>query len=591
MNTQKTDNRLFGLKMAVKATLFSAPFLISACGDGGGGEVSEVLGLGQSSKPVPTEGLSQELSPRELEIKADVRAATVQINTIGDSVLPKGLTSVDIQKRGSGTGFFIDDTGYIVTNNHVVTGAGQLSVGVKDIYIPYPVELVGVAECEDLAVLRTTMANSGFDALRWSDVDPEINMKVGASGFPSDVNNSVTGGSVYTFTTGTINTDVRLNNTPWASTVIFDHSARTAPGNSGGPVVDLDTGDVLGVHYAGNGSRFQAISSSEAKRIVNDIMLGNDVLSTGITAEVVFKYTDKNGNAGLAFLEDIPDGTNREPFGVWVNGLQAGGKAKRIGIQAGDIITAIGGVKLQFDQSDDLNIRRAKSTLGQYCGVLRSNNPNKGTVLDIEIYRPKAGGVTCTGEINGQRLGLKQDTAVSCPSLPPVTNDETNSPVNGDTDSPADDHSDHSAETVVIPGTLCCADYQPDDGDFSGRYMDMYTIYATSSGEVTIEMHSQSIDSYLLIGLMNPDGETVDDVFYDDDSGAGLNARVTFNKQRGREYTILATSGGPEETGAYELRFSGFSNSELPGGHGLRAASTGMSTDVLLQKMEIELAK
>ncbi len=571
----KTNNPLFDFKTATRAALLSAPFLISACGDGGSGTsrpepYPEVDSVTQGGSSLP-------LTPKEQRIRGDVRAASVQITAVGDWILPKGLTSVDIQRRNSGTGFFIDETGFIVTNNHVVTGAGRLSVNVKDVHIPYPVELVGVAECEDLAVLRTTVGNSGFDALRWSEAPPRINMKIGASGYPGDVSNSVTGDSVYTFTDGIINTDVRLNNTTWASTIMFNHSARTAPGSSGGPVVDMETGDVIGVHYTSTGDRFMAISSTEAKRIVDTIISGSDVLSIGISAEVVFKYTDKSGNGGLAFARDIPEGATAEPFGVWVNGLKAGGKAKTIGIQSGDIITSIGGVKLQYDPSDDLETRRAKKTMGVYCGVLRSNNPNKGNVLDIEIYRPKAGGVTCAGEINGQSLALTEDSAMACPSRPVNTE-------------PADKENPKTKETnttVVISGSLCCADYQADDGEFEGRYMDMYTLYTSSEGEVTVEMRSTSLDSYLLIGLMSPDGETVEDVYFDDDSGTNWNAKVTFHKQSGREYVILATSAGPEETGPYSLYFSGFDASELPGGHQARAASAEISPERFLQGMEI----
>jgi len=95
---------------------------------------------------------------------------------------------------------------------------------------------------------------------------------VAAAGFPSDVDDSVTGEDVFTLSTGTIDTRVRMDNTPWASTEIFNHSAKTAPGSSGGPVVDLATGDVLGVHYAGDGSRSRAIALSKAREVVETIM-------------------------------------------------------------------------------------------------------------------------------------------------------------------------------------------------------------------------------------------------------------------------------------------------------------------------------
>lgn len=183
METKNSDNRLSGLKMVIKATLISTPLLITACG--GSSEEVTSTNPNPSTTPLTEEPLAvTRLSEKSLsEIKADVRAATVQITTVGDAILPRGLTSVDIQQRGRGTGFFIDETGYIVTNNHVVTGAGQLSVKVDGVNLLYPAELVGVAECADLAVIRTTMGNNGFEALKWPETGPEINLVYGSKAY------------------------------------------------------------------------------------------------------------------------------------------------------------------------------------------------------------------------------------------------------------------------------------------------------------------------------------------------------------------------------------------------------------------------
>ncbi len=595
MDAKHLDHPPLMLAKTVRAMLLTAPFLISACSDSGGSDGLGAMGKtairGISGEDVA--GIGGGITPRtqvDPEIGRNIQAATVKINVVGDAVLPRNLTSVEIQKRGSGSGFFISDTGYIVTNNHVVTGAGQVTVLVDGVSRPYSARIVGVAECEDLALLETTTGNSGFATLSWSDMEPQIGMEIAASGFPGDVSDSVNGGSVYTLSTGIINTYVRQHNTVWASTDIFDHSARTAPGSSGGPVVDMDTGDVLGVNYAGDGSRFKAISVSEAKRIIDKIAEGRDVLSIGISGKVVFKYTEQDGDTGLAFSEDIPENARKEPFGIWVTGLQANGKAKNTGLQPGDIIIAMGGVKLQFDQSDNDPARMAKMTMGEYCNVLRSNDPNEGTAVDIKIYRPKAGGVTCAGEINGAPLSLDGNPDLPCPSRPPATGG--NSDDSDDSASARRDHSDSERDKIaMLPGYLSHSDYRADSGAFEGKHMDMYLFSTTSSGEVTVEMRSTAIDSYLIVALLAQDGENIDDFYHDDDSGSGLNARVTFHKQEGREYVILATSAYPEESGSYELHFNGLNSWEVPMAYEMDAASAGAPTPPILQNLEMVLTR
>jgi len=200
---------------------------------------------------------------------------------------------------------------------------------------------------------------------------------------------------------------------------------------------------------------------------------------------------------------------------------------------------------------------------------------------------PKPGGITCIGEINGRPLGRKEDQDVRCPRRAELAADDNDG---ARTPRQPHDSADNSPETVTIPGTLSHTDYRGDSETFSGKHIDIYHLYTTSDGEVTIEMHSTAIDSYLIVALMNPDGENIDDFFHSDDTGNSLNATVTFHKQAGREYVILTTSANREETGPYELRFSGFERWEIPDPeYGVAAASIGASP-ALLQKLENRLA-
>jgi len=130
MDTSR-ENPRFTPKKITRAILLASPFLITACGNTNLDSDPGTLLQGSVTRPTDEEvagvGVTTKTSVTP-KVRQDVQAATVKIRVGGDAILPRGLTSVDIQRRSGGSGFFINDTGYIVTNNHVVTGAGQIEV-------------------------------------------------------------------------------------------------------------------------------------------------------------------------------------------------------------------------------------------------------------------------------------------------------------------------------------------------------------------------------------------------------------------------------------------------------------------------------
>lgn len=409
MSTPRNPSRVRTLSAA---TLM---MLLSACGGGGGDDGSTSGSAGAPSGAATTTGVQKTLPSdpvvRLAQIKADVRASTVYIETDGTMVLPNGLAAVETSSGARGSGFIMTANGHVVTNAHVAVGQGLYTLSIEGRSRPVNAELVAIAECEDLAVLRL-VSGAPYPTLSWSANPPRIEMKVGAAGFPADV--GTTGSPVlYTFTDGTINTDVAYQSNAWSSADVFYHSAQIYGGNSGGPLVELDTGTVVGVNYAGGGSRYLALSSTTSREIVDKMLAGQDVLSIGFSGEMFYKFLDANRNVlGYGLMKQAPSGTQGvAPIGVWVRGVAAGGKAKRTGVLPGDIITAVQGVRL--DGND--------TTMHTYCSAMRSNNPNAGRTVDLEIIRPKAGGVTCNGEINGRTMGVKGTPSTPCPESAPTS--------------------------------------------------------------------------------------------------------------------------------------------------------------------------
>ncbi len=146
---------------------------------------------------------------------------------------------------GSGSGFFIDDSGIAVTNNHVVTGAATLEVFVGgDTTKSFNAHVLGVSECNDLAVIQVDGigATPHFD---FFDGPITAGTEVFAAGFPL-------GEPQFTLTKGIVAKAAADGDITGTSSIdhTLEHDANLQPGNSGGPLLTSD-GQVIGINYAG----------------------------------------------------------------------------------------------------------------------------------------------------------------------------------------------------------------------------------------------------------------------------------------------------------------------------------------------------
>ena len=124
---------------------------------------------------------------------------------------------------GAGSGFIVDPEGIVVTNAHVVNGGNLFDVYLYGESEPRNAVLLGVSECDDLAVLD--IRGSGFPYLLWQEtplLPPEV---VYAAGYP---------GGEYTENRGRVQNDGRSGDSDWASVdQVVRHTAELHPGNSG----------------------------------------------------------------------------------------------------------------------------------------------------------------------------------------------------------------------------------------------------------------------------------------------------------------------------------------------------------------------
>lgn len=354
------------------AVALAAAVALAGCSGSSNGSPS-------SAASAPASGAPSDSSANALQ---DVEKSTVFIAVEGRFTDQDGTAIKDYV----GSGFIVGADGTIVTNNHVVTGASIIKVYITGEAQPRDARVLGVSECDDLAVLRINGA-SGLPALAWSTGPAQTGMDVWAGGHPD-------GDAQFNLSQGIVSKAPGPAATSWASVQMeIQHSAQIRPGSSGGPLVDRQ-GRVVGVNYAaptaGTAGIDYAIASAEAQAIVAELTTGKDITSIGL-----------NGEA-------LEDGS-----GIWVASVKPGSPLDKAGVQAGDTITSFGGV----DPAGD-------GTVSKYCSVLRSAQPN--ATIDIEVSR--GDGQTLAGQVNGRELAVAHGPADSAagslePTSGPVTAD------------------------------------------------------------------------------------------------------------------------------------------------------------------------
>ncbi len=186
--------------------------------------------------------------PLTAEEKANIalfessKASVVYIST-SERVLNFWTRNVMTVPRGTGSGFFWDDKGHIVTNLHVVNGAASANVRLAD-GRDYPAELVGLSEAHDIAVLKINIPSNPPAAIPvGTSADLQVGQKVFAIGNPFGLD--------WTLTTGIVSAlDRSLTGDDG---VVIQHLVQTDaainPGNSGGPLLD-SAGRLIGINTA-----------------------------------------------------------------------------------------------------------------------------------------------------------------------------------------------------------------------------------------------------------------------------------------------------------------------------------------------------
>ncbi len=270
------------------------------------------------------------------------------------------------KRTATGSGVIISKDGYIVTNNHVVDGADELTVTLTD-NKEYSARIIGADKTTDLALIKIDGRNLPAISVANSD-DVKVGEWVLAIGNPLGLNNTVTA--------GIISAKARTLGANGVESFIQTDAAINA-GNSGGALVNTE-GKLIGINamlysqtgsYSGYGF---AIPTAMMNKVVDDLKKYGTVQRAmiGIAGDDVKRYVDAEKEKG----NEVDLGTME---GIYVGEVVEGSAAEEAGIEKGDVIIELDGQKMT--KFGDLSGLIAQKRPGDRVSITYLHNKKKHT--------------------------------------------------------------------------------------------------------------------------------------------------------------------------------------------------------------------
>jgi serine protease Do len=327
----------------------------------------------ESASDTPTANTSN-INPNNMfvDIVKKVRPSIVSIYTTKSVKIPKdnpfyyffkqqhGTDELPPQE-GLGSGIIISKDGYILTNNHVVSGVDELTVKMID-KSEYKAKLIGTDPTTEVALIKIDADNLPAVVLGNSD-NVQIGEWVLAIGSPLNLTSTVTAGIVSALSRD-VNI-IRSKNNLSGIEDFIQTDAAINPGNSGGALLNT-RGEVIGINTAiASGTSYYvgygfAVPINIAKSVVDDLLKYGEV---------------KRGYLGV-YIEDMDPvktkGVGLDKIrGVFISSVIPDGAADKAGIKAGDVVLSVNGKEV-----NKRNELQAK--IGTY---------NPGDKVNLQIWR------------------------------------------------------------------------------------------------------------------------------------------------------------------------------------------------------------
>ncbi|MCQ2398466.1 MAG: trypsin-like peptidase domain-containing protein [Sphaerochaetaceae bacterium] len=318
---------------------------------------------------------------QNISVYAVVQSSVVHISTVVESNVSSFLDVMP--ENGVGSGFFISDEGYILTNKHVVSGASEIKVTLSDGSV-HNAQLTGTDDENDIAVIKIEADGLVCRPLEFGDSDSlVVGQKVLAIGNPFGYDRTMVTGIVSGLSRpirneqgqvllGMIQTDAPIN-----------------PGNSGGPLLDA-RGRVIGISTSiyssagtGMGMNFAVASNTASASSQDLIRFGKvnrgwlDIVPVQLSRQIV-EYAGLKVNRGILVSQVVPHGEAEEA------GIRGGTNQVRYGdsliFLGGDVITSVNGTKTE--EYSDLFTALSNTRPGEKVNVEINRN---GTVKTVNV--------------------------------------------------------------------------------------------------------------------------------------------------------------------------------------------------------------
>ena len=288
--------------------------------------------------------------------------------------MPRGERPQRRSNTSVGSGFLISEDGFVVTNNHVVSGEESVTV-ILDDGSEYSAKVVGTDDKTDLALLKIEDNGRDFTYVKFSEAEPRVGDWVVAVGNPFGLGGTVTAGIISAH-------GRQIGAGPYDDFLQID--AAVNRGNSGGPAFNF-RGEVVGVNTAifspsgGNVGIAFAIPASTAEDVIDDLQSEGQVVRGWLGVQIQGINGEIANSLGLD-----------SEGGALVADVVSGAPAEAAGLKVGDAILSVDGSPVADSRDLSLRIARVKP----------------GETVTVAIWRD----------------GAKQDIDVTLGTLP--SNDE-----------------------------------------------------------------------------------------------------------------------------------------------------------------------
>ncbi len=297
----------------------------------------------------------QQYGPAVVNITtAGTRRAAASAGQVPSPEFFRGAPQPEVPTQGQGSGFIISAEGIVLTNAHVVQGAGEITVKLTD-RREFRARLLGTDAATDVAVLRVDAANLPVVRLG-NPARARVGDWVLAIGSPFGFENSVTAGIV----------SAKGRSLPGDAYVPFIQTdVAVNPGNSGGPLFSLN-GEVIGINsqiYSRSGG-YQGLSFAIPIDVV--LRVKDQIVATGRASHARLGINVQTLNQALADAF----GLERAAGGL-IASVAPGSPAEKAGLQPGDVVLEFNG--------------RPVADSGQLAGMVGESKP--GDRARVEVWR------------------------------------------------------------------------------------------------------------------------------------------------------------------------------------------------------------